>query len=152
MSSSTARPSIDNHEWAQAAEKAKEAAASVSEMAGLAASAVSAMASHAASDASVMASQAVRDVGKKADELTASAGVGIQGLGEMLSKNSPQVGPLKSASDVVAGVVKEGGEYLQDAKLTGMAEDVAHVIRRNPIPAVLIALGVGWFIGRARKG
>ena len=152
MSSSPARPGIDNHEWAQAAEKAKEVATSVGEMASLAASAVGAMVSHAASDASVVASQAARDVSKKADELAGSAGVGIQGLGDMLSKNSPQAGPLKSATEVVAGVVKEGGEYLQEAKLTGLTEDVAHVIRRNPIPSVLVALGVGWFIGRALKG
>ena len=152
MSSSTTRPGIENNDWAQATEKAKEAAASVSEMASLAASAVGVMSSHVASDASVIASQAVRDVGKKADQLAANAGVGIQGLGDMLSKNSPQAGVLKGASDAVAGVVKEGGEYLQEAKLTGLTEDVSHVIRRNPIPSVVIALGVGWFIGRALKG
>ncbi len=152
MSSSTTRPGIDNHDWAQATEKAKDAAASVSEMASLAASAVGAMASHVASDASVIASQAVRDVGRKADQLAANAGVGIQGLGDMLSKNSPQAGVLKGASDAVAGVIKEGGEYLQEAKITGLTEDVSHVIRRNPIPSVLIALSAGWFIGRSLKG
>ena len=149
MSSSTARPGTDNHEWAQATEKAKEAAASVSEMASLAAAAVGAMASHAASNAGVMASQ---DVGKKADELAANAGANIQGLGDMISKNSPESGLLKNASEVVAGVVKEGGEYLHEAKLSGLTEDVTHVIRRNPIQSVLIALGVGWFIGRTLKG
>ncbi|MEI8020371.1 MAG: hypothetical protein WCH39_19370 [Schlesneria sp.] len=152
MSSSTARPGTDNHDWAQAKEKAKEAAASVSEMASLAAAAVGSMASHAATDAGVMASQAVRDVGKKADELAANAGVSIQGLGDMISKNTPESGLLKNASEVVAGVVKEGGEYLQEAKLSGLTDDVTHVIRRNPIQSVLIALGVGWFIGRTLKG
>ena len=110
------------------------------------------MASHAASNAGVMASQAVRDVGKKADELAANAGANIQGLGDMISKNSPESGLLKNASEVVAGVVKEGGEYLHEAKLSGLTEDVTHVIRRNPIQSVLIALGVGWFIGRTLKG
>jgi len=151
MTSSTTNPGTQNHEWAQAAEKAKEVAASFSEMASHAASAVGAIASHAVGDAGVMASHAVKDVGKKVDELTASAGVGIQGLGDRLNKNAAQAGVLKDASEAVASVVREGGEYLQEAKLSGLTEDVTHVIRRNPIPSVLIALGVGWLLGRALK-
>jgi hypothetical protein len=152
MSNSTARPGIENHDWTQAAEKAKEAGASLSEMTRLAAAAVGAIASHAASDVSVLAGETVRVFGKKADELAYNAGIGIQGLGDLLSKNSPEAGILRNASDAVAGVVKEGGKYLKDAKLTGLTEDVSHVIRRNPIQSVLIAAGVGWFIGRKLKG
>ena len=64
-------PGVKNQEWAQAADNAKEAAASVGEMA-----------CHAASAVGGMASQAACDVGKRADDLTASAGVGIQGWGD----------------------------------------------------------------------
>lgn len=152
MSSSTTRPGMDNIDWEQATEKAKVAAALISEMASLAASAAGARVSRVMSDSSVIASQTVRDLGGKADQLASNAGVGLQGLGDMISKNSPQVGVLKDASDALAGFVNEGGEYLQEAKLSGVTEDVSHVIRRNPIPSVLIALGVGWFIGRALKG
>ena len=127
----------DKQEWAQAAGKAKDAASSVGEMA-----------SHATSAVGAMAGRAACDVAKEADELTASAGVCIQGLGDRLSKNTPHSGVLGNASQAVAGAVKEGGEYLQGVKLSGMTEDVAHLIRRNPIPAVLIAIGLGWFVGR----
>ena len=137
MSNSTLTPCVNNDEWTQAAGKAKEAVASVGEMA-----------SHAGSAVGAMASQTACDVGKKADELTASAGVGIQGLGDRLSKNAPHSGVLGNASQAVAKTVRDGGEYLEGAKLSGMTEDVAQLVRRNPIPAVLIAIGLGWFVGR----
>ena len=137
MSNSTLTPSVNKDEWTQAAGKARDAAGCVGEMA-----------SHAASAVGAMASQVACDVGKKADDLRASAGVGIQGLGDRLSKQAPQTGVLGSASQVVASTVKGGGEYIEGVKLNEMTEDVAQLIRRNPIPAVLIALGLGWFVGR----
>ena len=133
MSNSTMLPSGNKQEWAPTADKAKEAAASVGELASDAACAVGAM-----------ASQAACDVGKKADDLTASAGVGIQEWGNRLSKNAPHAGVLGSASQAVARTVRDGGEYLEGAKLSGLTEDIAQLIRRNPIPAVLIAIGLGW--------
>ncbi len=137
MSNSTLTPGIKNDEWTQAIGKAKDAADCVGEMT-----------SHAASAVGEMASQATSDVGKKADDLTASAGAGIQGLGDKLSKNTPHTGLLGDASQAVARKVKDGGEYLSDAKLSGMTEDVAQLIRRHPIPVVLIGIGLGWFLGR----
>lgn len=141
MSKSTVMPRANIQEWDLAANDAKAAAASVGAMAGHAASAVGAMASHAAGD-----------VGRKADELTASPGVGIQGLGDRLSQNAPQSGVLGSAAQAVAHGVKGGGEYLETVKLSGLTEDVAHVIRRNPIASICIAIGLGWFVGRKLKG
>jgi hypothetical protein len=129
-----------NQEWAQAADSAKDAAASVGEMA-----------CHAASAVGGMASQTACDAGKKVDDLAASAGVGIQGWGEKLSRNSPHEGMLGSASQAVAQTVKQGGEYLEGQKLSGMADDLAHLVRRNPIPAICIAAGLGWFMGRMLK-
>ena len=140
MSNTTRIPS-NNQEFAQAADSANEAAVSVADMARHAASAIGAMASQAASDA-----------GTKADELTARAGAGIQGMGERLGKIAPQTGALGSASQAVAQTVKDGGKYIEDAKLTGISENIAQMIRRNPIPAVCIGIGLGWFLCRKLKG
>ena len=136
MSNSTMRPGIDKDEWSQAAGKAKEAVVNVGEMA-----------RHATSAVGAMASQAACGVGREADDLTANAGACIEGLGERLSKNVPHSGPFGNASQSVAGAVKESGEYLQGAKMSGMTEDIARLIRRNPIPTVLIALGIGCYLG-----
>lgn len=140
MSNSTLMPSVDKEDWAQAAEKAKEAAAYLGEMA-----------SRAASTVGEMASQAANSVGTKADDLTASAGAGIQGLGDKLSKNTPHAGVLGSVSQSVADTVKEGGEYLEDAKLSGMTGDVVRLIRRYPIPAAIIGIGLGLLAWRKLK-
>ena len=140
MSNSTMMSGVDKKEWDQAVNKAKEAAASAGEVA-----------SHATSAVGAMASRAACDIGKEADHLAASAGTCIEGLGDRLSKNAPHSGILGNTSQAVAGAVREGGEYLQSAKLSGMTEDVAHLVRRNPIPAVLIAIGLGWFVGRNLK-
>ena len=137
MLNSIVTPGVNNDEWNQAAGKAREAAASAGEMA-----------SHAASAVGEMAAQAACEVGREADNLSVRAGIGIQGLGDRLSKSAPQTGLMGNASQAVAKTVKDGGEYLQGAKLSGMTEDIAQLIRRNPIPAVLIAIGLGWFVGR----
>ena len=140
MSNSTLTLSVDKQDWAQAADKAKEAAAYLAEMASRAAAAVGAM-----------ASQAANSVGTKTDDLTASAGAGIQGLGDKLSKNTPHAGVLGSVSQSVADTVKEGGEYIEDAKLSGMTGDVVRLIRRYPIPAAIIGIGLGLLAWRKLK-
>ena len=75
----------------------------------------------------------------------------MQGLGDKLSKNTPHAGVLGNVSQSVASTVKEGGEYLEDAKLSGMTADIVRVIRRYPIPAALIGIGLGWFAWRKLK-
>jgi hypothetical protein len=109
------------------------------------------MAGHAASAVGAMASQAAGDIGKRADDLTASAGAGIRGLGDRLGKSAPQTAVLGSASQSVAQNVKDGGKYREGAKLTGISEDIADLIRRNPVPAVLLGIGLGWFLWRTLR-
>ncbi|MHB8972881.1 MAG: hypothetical protein ACYC3X_17705 [Pirellulaceae bacterium] len=140
MLKATRMAHIDKQEWAQAADNAKEAATAVGETA-----------SHAASAVGAMATQAARDVGQKADDMTATAGVGIQGLGDRLNKHAQQAGVLGNASQAVARVVHDGGEYLKRAKLSGLTERVANLIRQNPLSAVVIGIGLGWVAGRQLK-
>jgi hypothetical protein len=114
---------------AQAVEKAKEAVASVGEMAG----------------------QAVSAVGKKADDLTATAGSDIKRWGDTLSEKSPHHGLVGHASQAVADTLKDSGHYLEEAKLSGMTEDITQLIQRNPVPSVLIGVGIGFMLGRALR-
>lgn len=140
MSSSTLTPGANKEEWAQATNKATEAATCAGEMA-----------SHAVSAVGAMASQAACDVGKRADDLTASAGAGIHGLGDRLSKNAPHDGLLGKASQAIARGVQHSGEYLEESKLSGMSEDVTQLIRRYPVPAIFIGIGLGWCAARILK-
>jgi len=124
----------------QAMDKAKDAASTVSHLAG-----------EAASSVGHLASQAASSVGKTADNLAASAGTGIKNLGESLSQQAPREGMLGSASQTVANTLKDSGRYLEEAGLSGVADDVTQLIRRNPIPAILVGMGVGFLIGRAMR-
>ena len=137
MSTSTVIPGIKREEWSMAADKAREVAASVGEMA-----------SHAASAAGDLASQAACDVSNRVDQLTARAGSGIHEMGDTLGRNLPQSGLLGSASQSFAGAVQHSGEYLEDQKLSGLTKDVTCLIRRNPIPSVLISIGIGCLLAR----
>lgn len=141
-------------EWDQAAAKSKEAAAKSKEALEKgkdAVGTVAEVAGHAASAVGTMASKAAGTVGRKADDLTAGAGAGIHGLGNTLERNLPHDGMLGSASQAVAGAVRDGGAYIEEAKLSGMTEDVTNLIRRYPVPAVLIAVGVGWMLSRVLR-
>lgn len=99
----------------------------------------------------VMASEAVAAVGKKADDLTAGAGHDIRKWGDALSDKSPHHGLLGHASQAVADTLKDSGHYLEQAKLSGMADDVNQLITRNPVPSVLIGIGIGFLLGRALR-
>jgi ElaB/YqjD/DUF883 family membrane-anchored ribosome-binding protein len=51
----------------------------------------------------------------------------------------------------VAGGLEQAGRYIEDKHLSGMAEDVGGMIKAHPVPAVLIALGVGFLLGRCLR-
>jgi len=114
---------------AQLMEKAKEATTSVGDM----------------------ASQAASNVGKKADDLTATAGADIAKWGDALSEKAPHSGLMGQASQAVAGTLRDSGHYLEEAKFSGMADDVAKMVQRHPMPAILIGIGIGFLLGRALK-
>jgi hypothetical protein len=44
-----------------------------------------------------------------------------------------------------------GRDYVTHRGLRGMGEDVTDIIRRNPVPAVLVGLGIGFLIARAMR-
>lgn len=132
----------------QAFDKAKGAASSVGEMAGQAASAVGQTVSHAASSVGQSVSQAASAAGQKAEDWTASAGSSLKQLGETIHEKAPREGMLGNASQAVANTVTNTGKYIEEAGLGGMMDDLTEVIRRNPVPAVLVGLGVGVLIGR----
>jgi hypothetical protein len=136
MSNSATKHSTDR-EWNQVADKARDAMGCAGEMA-----------SHAASAIGSMAGQAACGMGQRADDWTANAGAGLHGLGDRIERNSPHEGMLGNASQAFARSVRDSGDYLQESKLSGMSEDVAELIRRNPLPSILIAISVGWFLAR----
>jgi len=98
-----------------------------------------------------MATETATAVGRKADDLTAAAGHQVREFGETIGRRGSHEGMAGQASQVVADAIKGGGQYIEEAKLSGMARDVEGVIRNHPIPALLVCFGVGYCLGRALK-
>jgi hypothetical protein len=58
---------------------------------------------------------------------------------------------VNKAGDYVSDAWESGSRYFQDHNFSDMAEDVAGVIRRNPIPAMLVGVGLGFILARSLR-
>jgi hypothetical protein len=132
-------------------DKAKEAGEEMLDKAKEAGTTVMDKAKEAAGSVSDMTGQAMTAVGRKADDLTAAAGHKIEAAGEAVARKLPHEGLTGHASQAVADTMKEAGKYLEEAKLSGLAHDVAQVVKTHPIPTMLICFGIGFCVGRMLK-
>jgi len=133
-----ANPMSSTKDFGQsAADKAKEVASHALEKTKEVASTVGEAVSNAASSA-----------GKTADKLASSAGSSVKHLGESIKEKGPHDGVLGGATRAVGNTLEEGGKYLEQEGLSGMMDDMTELIRRNPVPAVLVGIGIGFLIGR----
>jgi len=105
--------------------------------------------SQAKDKAEDLAKDVGHQIGQKADDATAAAGRGIQTVAETLREHAPSGGVVGAAAKTVSETIQSGGRYLEHEKLSGMMEDVTDVIRRNPVPALFIALAAGFLLARA---
>jgi hypothetical protein len=135
----------------QAMDKSKEFGSQVVDKAKDLGSQVADKAKNVASSVGGAVSSAASTVGKKADDLTSSAGHGIRHMGEALGDKAPHEGMLGSASQAVAGSIRDTGRYIEESGLSGMAEDLTNLIRRNPIPALFVGIGLGFLLGRVMR-
>jgi ElaB/YqjD/DUF883 family membrane-anchored ribosome-binding protein len=58
---------------------------------------------------------------------------------------------VNKAGDYVQDAWETGSRYVHDHSIKDMAEDVAGVIRRNPIPALLVGIGLGFILARSLR-
>src|SRR5262249_20461890 len=87
-------------------------------------------------------------IGSKAEDATHAVGSGMQSLAGTLREKAPQGGVMGGVASSVAGSLESGGRYLQQEGLQGMADDLPNFIRRNPIPALLVGVGLGFMLAR----
>jgi phage-related minor tail protein len=135
-------------DMAHEADKAKEAASGMADKAKEAASGVADKAKEMASQAGQAVSNAATTVGHKAEDAVGSAGRGMESLGEKIREKGPDHGVLGKATESVACALEKGGKYLEEKKISGMADDLTDLIKRNPIPALFIGFGLGFLLAR----
>ncbi len=86
----------------------------------------------------------------KMAQATSVVGEKIGSLADVIREKAPQEGTVRAAATAVANKLDAAGSYLQETDLRQVGGDLAHLIRRYPLPALLIGLGIGYLWGRSR--
>jgi hypothetical protein len=90
-------------------------------------------------------------LGHQAEGAVEAVGGEMKALAGKIRDNTPAGGVFGSAASGVASGLESGGAYLQDHNLRGMGEDITSVIRRYPLQAILLGIGVGFLVGRSSR-
>jgi hypothetical protein len=88
-------------------------------------------------------------LGDKAEQATHALGSGLESLAGTMREKLPHSGVLGTASSSVASSLEAGGKYLENEGLKGMASDLSNLIRRYPVPALLLAGALGYCVAYA---
>lgn len=95
-----------------------------------------------------MAKDMANSIAQKAEDTTHAVGSGVQSLGSTVRDKLPRTGVVGSAASTLADGLESSGHYIQEEGLQGMATDLTNMIRRNPFPAILVGVAVGFLIAR----
>jgi len=132
----------------QVKEEVKGAAQSAMDTASSMASNAASAVKDAASNIGEKAKDFASGFGDRAESAFSSVGQGIQSVGDTLRERGPREGMLGSANSAIASALHEGGHYLNQEGLSGMAQDLTSMIRRNPLPALFLGVGLGFMLAR----
>lgn len=87
--------------------------------------------------------QAIGDSIGRAKEAASTVAHGVSDAASYVGQKA------ESATSSVGGAMENTGHYLKNDGLHHMTADVAEMIRRNPVPAVLIGMGLGFLLAQA---
>jgi len=103
-------------------------------------------------DARATAEEMAASAADKAAQSMSAVGEKIGSLADVIRDKAPHEGAMGSAATTVANKLEAAGSYLQEKKVDHMVGDLTSMIRRYPIPALLIGLGLGYLLaGRTRR-
>jgi hypothetical protein len=129
--------------------KAKDVAGNVADKAKDMASSVVEQARDTAANLGRTASNVASNLGERAGEATSNVAGGIRNLAGTIRDKGPHEGVMGTANASVANALDSSGRYLQEHGLNDMGNDLTNLIRRNPIPAVFVGIGIGYLLARA---
>jgi ElaB/YqjD/DUF883 family membrane-anchored ribosome-binding protein len=108
------------------------------------------------SDAAATAKQKVSDAGRQAvdtvDERRAPAADALESAASTIhekAENLPGGDTVKSVAHSAAEKLESTAGYIREHDVRAMLSDVEDVVKRNPGPSLLIAVAIGFLIGRA---
>ena len=86
-----------------------------------------------------------------ANQATSAVSEQLGSLVGMIRDKAPSEGTVGQAATSMADTLGAAGPYLQGQKVEHMARNVADLMRRYPMPSLLIALGVGYLLARSTR-
>lgn len=133
------------------AEECQNATSYVADQAKAATNYVADQAKSTANQVASQASKAGEYVGARAGDAASSLGSGFRAAGDYVRSNAPHEGSMGQASTAFADTLSQTGDYLQQEGLTGIGRDLTNLVKRNPIPALLLGIGMGFLLARATE-
>jgi len=128
--------------------KARDAASSAYDKAKEGAANVADKAKDMAGNVADRAKDAASNLGRQAEDATHNVGRGMENLAGTIRESMPREGIMGAATSRVAGGLEATGQYLEHEGLSGMGRDMTNLIRNNPIPALLVGIGLGFLLAR----
>jgi len=80
-----------------------------------------------------------------------AVGEKIGSLADMIREKTPHEGAVGTAATAVAEKLDVAGSYLQEKDLNHVLSDVSSMIRRYPVPSLLVGLGIGYLLARSTR-
>jgi len=124
------------------------AAESVKDMAKDAGGKAESFVKDAASAVAQKSGDAASYVAHKTEECTTSMGRDMKSLAGTIRSNVPHEGMLGTAGSAVANTLETYGRELEEHGLGGIADDITNTVRRHPVPAIMIGIGLGFLLAR----
>ena len=81
----------------------------------------------------------------------AAVGERIGSLADAIREKAPHEGAVGTAATAVAEKLDVAGSYLQEKDVNHVLGDVSSMIRRYPVPSLLIGLGIGYLLARTTR-
>jgi uncharacterized protein YjbJ (UPF0337 family) len=104
-----------------------------------------------AGDAKRTAEEAVSSAATMASQPISAVGERIGSLAGVIREKAPHEGAVGTAATTVAEKLDAAGSYLQKKNLDHMMDDLSGMIRRYPVPSLLIGLGIGYLLARSTR-
>lgn len=84
-------------------------------------------------------------------QVASAVGERIGSLADVIRDKAPHEGAVGTAATAVAEKLDVAGSYLQEKDLNHVLGDVSNIIRRYPVPSLLIGLGIGYLLARSAR-
>lgn len=92
----------------------------------------------------------------KINQNRGTAATTMQGAAETLHEKADQLHmsgeKVSNLAHTAADRLSETAEYVRDNDLYAMVDDLEHLVKKNPGPALAFAVGFGFLVGRAFDG